>query len=323
MRRLLQHMHDMHDWQQSERCAQWDAFFARRAQVDAHACVPSRLPERGQPDWDEFRRLCQRGVPMAYRPAVWTQCVGAADVAEPGQYADLAAGAGDTQIELDVRRTMPANLFFGGDGPGVPKLRRVLTAFAHHDPASGYCQGMNNVAAVLLLTYPSEEDAFWAFAGIVRNVLPPGYYGADMAVAHADQQVLLDLVRAGLPKLASHMDALGVELRAVSIGWFLSLFTTCVPIETLLRIWDVLFVEGCVVLFRVAFAILSLKEPQLLAAESECAFYARLHMAAAHMFDADEILAHARALRTTIRADEIALRRRRHAAAAALHRTRD
>ena len=100
----------------------------------------------------------------------------------------------------------------------------------------------------------------------------------------------MDLVRSGLPKLHAHMQALGVELRAVTIGWFLSLFTTCLPIETLLRLWDVFFVEGSVMLFRIAFSVLSLKVHQLLATTSESGFYARLHMLAAHMFDADEII---------------------------------
>ena len=290
VQRLLQHMHNIYDQQQSERKKLWDAFLSRHSEHGSPTCISGALPERGDEDWAAFHRLCQSGVPMAYRPAVWSACIGAADVAEPGQYPELCAGNIDAQIELDVRRTMPTNLFFGGDGPGVPKLRRVLTAYSHYDPVSGYCQGMNNLAAVLLLTYANEEEAFWAFAGIVRKILPHEYYGADMAVVHADQQVLVDLVRSGLPKLHAHMQALGVELRAVTIGWFLSLFTTCLPIETLLRLWDVFFVEGSVMLFRIAFSVLSLKVHQLLATTSESGFYARLHMLAAHMFDADEII---------------------------------
>ncbi|WFD33386.1 hypothetical protein MCUN1_000199 [Malassezia cuniculi] len=314
VRRLLQHMHDMYDRQQAERRTQWDAFLTRNTEDTLPAYISEALPKRGTPDWDAFQKLCQGGVPMVYRAAVWSQCVGAADVAEPGRYTELCAGEPESQIELDVRRTMPNNLFFGGDGPGVPKLRRVLAAYARYDPASGYCQGMNNLAAVLLLVFSNEQDAFWAFAGIVHKVLPLGYYGEDMSVAHADQQVLLDLVRSGLPKLMAHIESLGIELRAVTIGWFLSLFTTCLPIETLLRVWDVLFVEGNVVLFRVAFAILHLKAPQLLATSSDSGFYARLHMLASHMFDADEILQTCNALRATIRADEIAMRRRKHLA---------
>lgn len=37
-------------------------------------------------------------------------------------------------------RTLPTNVYFGGDGPGVDKLRRVLAAMSWHNPVVGYCQ---------------------------------------------------------------------------------------------------------------------------------------------------------------------------------------
>lgn len=54
---------------------------------------------------------------------------------EPGLFQDLLAeidsqGSVIAEIEKDVGRTMPLNIFFGGDGAGVDKLRRVLTAYS-------------------------------------------------------------------------------------------------------------------------------------------------------------------------------------------------
>ena len=46
------------------------------------------------------------------------------------------------------------------------------------------------------------------------------------------------------------------------------MFTDCLPVETLFRVWDVFFAEGRDVLFRVALSILKLNEPDVLAAES-------------------------------------------------------
>lgn len=66
------------------------------------------------------------------------------------------------EIEKDVSRTFPGNLFFGGDGPGVAKLRRVLVAYSWHNPAVGYCQGMNvglGAWAVLNLADASGDAA--------------------------------------------------------------------------------------------------------------------------------------------------------------------
>ena len=298
-------------------------------------------------DWITFQRLCQGGLPMVYRPAVWAECTRADELAEPGAYAELvaaeqnAAEAGNlpnacvSQILLDVGRTMPSNLFFGGKGPGVPKLRRLLLAYARYDRKCGYCQGMNNLAAILLLTYAGEEEAFWTFVGIIETVLPRGFYASDMLVPQADQRILLGLVRQGLPKLYAHMQELGVELAAVTFSWFLSLFTVCLPIETLFRVLDLLFVDGNITLFRVAFAILSLKSNALLSAQTAGAFYNQLHTVTAHLLDADELINASVALRGAIRAEDIAARRTRfiaggyldmehaHANAAELQRARD
>jgi len=43
------------------------------------------------------------------------------------------------------------------------------------NPDVGYCQGMNVVAAILLLTYATEEDAFWSLVSLIENILPAGY----------------------------------------------------------------------------------------------------------------------------------------------------
>ena len=67
-------------------------------------------------------------------------------------------------------------------------LRNVLTAYAAHDPRTGYVQSMNFLAAFLLLAGVSEEDAFWSLCALV-NVVVPGYFSEGMASAKLDQRV--------------------------------------------------------------------------------------------------------------------------------------
>ena len=45
------------------------------------------------------------------------------------------------------------------------------------------------------------------------------------------------------------------RLQEVTRSWFSSLFCTALPAETAVRIWDVLFLEGPKILFRVALAL--------------------------------------------------------------------
>jgi hypothetical protein len=136
-----------------------------------------------------------------------------------------------TDTNYFARRTFPTNVFFGGDGVGCEKLRRLLTAYAWHDPSIGYCQGMNLVAATLLLIYEDEERAYWTFVSLVRNLLPQDWFTATLQGSMTEQAILAELVAEKLPKIDKHFTELGLELSAVTFGWMLSLFTTCLPIE--------------------------------------------------------------------------------------------
>lgn len=60
--------------------------------------------------------------------------------------------------------------------------------------------------------------------------------------------------------------------------------------QTLFRVWDVLFVEGMVVLFRVAVAIFMLYEKDLLAADTPSSFYSLMHSMTSRLFAADTVI---------------------------------
>lgn len=261
-------------------------------------------------DWKEFKKLIRDGVPVVYRPKVgptrfasfadffkiWCECSGAYEVKEPGYFEGLLSkhendtSACLSQIDVDVRRTMPNNIFFGGDGPGVEKLRRVLVAYSWHNPTVGYCQGMNMLAATLLLTHATEEDAFWVLICIIERILPSDYYTSQLLVSQADQRVLGQLTKELLPKLHSHLQKQGVDLAAITFAWFLSIFTDCLPVETLFRVWDVFFVEGMTVLFRVAIAILKMSEKELLKCDSGSALYRHFKLSTTHMYQVDKLM---------------------------------
>lgn len=96
-------------------------------------------------EWKDFSRLIRAGIPLLYRAKIWLECSGALELVEPGTFRDLALEAKSIaqkmqkgeeknvpleEIEKDVTRTMPLNVFFGGDGQGVEKLRGVLGAYS-------------------------------------------------------------------------------------------------------------------------------------------------------------------------------------------------
>ncbi|KAJ7183627.1 rab-GTPase-TBC domain-containing protein [Mycena filopes] len=261
----------------------------------------------------EFERLVRGGIPL---------CSGGLEMVEPGVFRDLlAASAADAgkevekEIEKDVGRTMPLNVFFGGDGAGVVKLRRVLTAYSRRNPAVGYCQGMNLVTSTLLLVHADEEEAFWALAAIVERILPEDFFAPSLLPSRACPLVLLDYVREHIPRLHAHLAELGVDLPAICFSWFLSLFTDCLPVETLFRVWDVFLVDGLDVLFRVALAILRDNEAELLRCESIPAVYVALENLPTRMWQPDKLLQLELELRPTLTHADIVERCATHVAA--------
>lgn len=48
------------------------------------------------------------------------------------------------QIQLDLHRTLTTNQHFSSpSSPALQQLHRILLAFSWHNPAIGYCQGLN------------------------------------------------------------------------------------------------------------------------------------------------------------------------------------
>jgi hypothetical protein len=200
----------------------------------------------GRNKWREFRSLVLGGIPVALRAKVWSECSGASAMRIPGYYDELVRGVGGTepdssvvaQIDMDIRRTLTDNVFFR-KGPGVDKLREVLLAYSRRNEEVGYCQGMNLIAASLLLIMPTAEDAFWILTSMIEIILPQHYYDHGLLASRADQVVLRQYISEILPKLSAHLEDLGVELEALTFQWFLSVFTDCLSAEALYRVWDV------------------------------------------------------------------------------------
>ncbi|KAL4262497.1 Rab-GAP TBC domain-containing protein [Pleurotus pulmonarius] len=267
----------------------------------------------------EFDRLVRSGIPLVYRSKVWLECSGGLEMKEPGLFRDYLAEAEaegpkgvDGDIEKDVGRTMPLNVFFGGDGAGVDKLRRVLTAYSRRNPSVGYCQGMNLVASTLLLVHADEEEAFWVLSAIIEKLLPQDFFSPSLLPSRACPLVLLDYVQELAPKLYSHLNELGVDLPAICFSWFLSLFTDCLPVETLFRVWDVFLIDGLDVLFRIALAILRNNEPELLRCDSIPAVYVALENLPTRMWEPDRLLQLEAELRLSIAHNDLAAKRELH-----------
>ncbi|KAI9809173.1 MAG: hypothetical protein M1825_002464 [Sarcosagium campestre] len=270
----------------------------------------------GRAKWNEFKSLVLGGIPVAYRAKIWAECSGASALRVPGYYDDLVRHGIDdatvnAQISMDIHRTLTDNIYFR-KGPGVAKLNEVLSAYARRNAEVGYCQGMNLIAASLLLIMPTAEDTFWMLTSMIENILPPTYYDHSLLASRADQQVLRQYVRENLPKLSDHLDQLGIELEALSFQWFLSVFTDCLSAEALFRVWDVVLCtnDGSTFLFQVALALLKLNERRLLACTNPSSVYSYInHHMTNHAISIDSLIQASEALSRVVKRDDVEQRR--------------
>ncbi|XP_022771708.1 TBC1 domain family member 2A-like isoform X2 [Durio zibethinus] len=219
-----------------------------------------------------LKKLIRKGIPPVLRPKVWFSLSGAAkkkSTVPESYYNDLTKAVegkvtpATRQIDHDLPRTFPGHPWL--DTPeGHAALRRVLVGYSFRDSDVGYCQGLNYVAALLLLVMKTEEDAFWMLAVLLENVLVSDCYTNNLSGCHVEQRVFKDLLAKKCPRIAAHLEALEFDVSLVATEWFLCLFSKSLPSETTLRVWDVLFYEGAKVLFHAALAIFKMKEEELL-----------------------------------------------------------
>ncbi|KAK2738379.1 hypothetical protein FQN57_007056 [Myotisia sp. PD_48] len=203
-------------------------------------------------------------------------------------------------IERDLHRTFPDNIHFKPDPPSetvshsesrntkhnngntetpiIQSLRRVLYAFSLHNSKIGYTQSLNFIAGFLVL-FLAEEKAFWMLHIITASYFP-GTHEISLEGANADLWILMVALKESLtgvytkvasttpttPKSKPPSITTATRLPDITLGltnWLMSIFISSLPIESTLRVWDILFYEGSRTFFRVALAIFRLCQKQI------------------------------------------------------------
>lgn len=230
----------------------------------------------------QVKFLIRGGVPPELRGNVWWACSGAGAKmasAEPEQQYSVLLTQIDTltgtsmanDIEKDLLRTFPERINVGNTST-VDSLRRVLRAYALRNTEVGYCQSMNYLCA-LLLFHMVEEQAFWVLAALIEDILPSNYYAPSLVGGRVDQQVFQSCVAWKLPKLFTQFKATSTLLEPIICPWFLCLYINVLPLSVVCRVWDCMFWEGNVVLFRIGLTMMKSKTKQILEANDFISIY--------------------------------------------------
>lgn len=216
---------------------------------------------------DKMRRRLYKGLPDSIRGQAWRQLLQLDTVMkeQKGKYQEMLNLAyrwspDIRQIDLDVNRTYRDHIMFR-ERYGIQQqaLFNVLSAYSVYNLDIGYCQGMSQIAALLLM-YMKEEDAFWALSVLIadKKYNMHGFYIPGFPKLLRYQEHHDKIMNKFLPKLKKHLDRNGVDTGIYTLKWFFQCFLDRVPFTLTLRIWDVYLYLGERVITGMAFNLLKM-----------------------------------------------------------------
>ncbi|KAH6634939.1 hypothetical protein B0J18DRAFT_34192 [Chaetomium sp. MPI-SDFR-AT-0129] len=222
-----------------------------------------------------------------------------------------------TTTETPTAQTNPAQP--AAEPEIITSLRRVLNAFALYNPRIGYCQSLNFLAGLLLLFVETEEQAFWLL-NIITRVYLPGTHEMSLEGSKVDLGVLMLAMKDSMPAVWKQIGGDELEagkktkgrlgyklghgnnpgsisdpnrLPAITLcmtAWFMSCFIGTLPIETVLRVWDVFFYEGSRTLFRIALTIFKLGEREIKAVQDPMEMFGVVQTFPRRMVDCNTLI---------------------------------
>ena len=170
------------------------------------------------------------------------------------------------QISIDIPRTNPHIPLYGFEAT-QRSLERILYVWALRHPASGYVQGINDLATPFFqvflgayITDPNiasgmdpgqlprpvldavEADSFWCLTKLLDGI-QDNYIYAQPGI-HRQVSALRDLTMRIDPGLAGHLEGEGVEYMQFSFRWVNCLLMRELSMKSTIRMWDTYLVSS-------------------------------------------------------------------------------
>ncbi|XP_027700348.1 TBC1 domain family member 4 isoform X2 [Vombatus ursinus] len=171
-------------------------------------------------------------------------------------------------ILVDLGRTFPTHPYFSVQlGSGQLSLFNLLKAYSLLDKEVGYCQGISFVAGVLLL-HMSEEQAFEMLKFLMYDLGFRKQYRPDMMSLQIQMYQLSRLLHDYHRDLYNHLEENEISPSLYAAPWFLTLFASQFPLGFVARVFDIIFLQGTDVIFKVALSLLNSQETLIMECEN-------------------------------------------------------
>ena len=162
-------------------------------------------------------------------------------------------------ISLDVKRTN----FEKDKEENREKIANILKCLSKCCPDVNYSQGMNFIAAFLLMITGDEEEAFYLFLSLLLTSDYGNLFSKDLENLKSYFYVFERILDILLPELYNHLKMNNIKVAFFISPWFITLFTdTYLNIKSrenpkvLMRIWDLFLFSGCKSILKVGISLL-------------------------------------------------------------------
>ncbi|KAJ8410977.1 hypothetical protein AAFF_G00180120 [Aldrovandia affinis] len=226
-------------------------------------------------DREAIHTAVGQGVPRYHRGEIWkflseqyllSQRVPSRTPGKDTPYKELLKQLTTQQhaILIDLGRTFPTHPYFSAQlGAGQLSLYNLLKAYSLLDPEVGYCQGLSFVAGVLLL-HMGEEEAFCMLKFLMYDMGLRKQYRPDMIILQIQMYQLSRLLHDYHRELYCHLEQHEIGPSLYAAPWFLTAFASHFPLGFVARVFDMLFLQGSEVIFKVALSLLGSHKPLIL-----------------------------------------------------------
>jgi hypothetical protein len=168
------------------------------------------------------------------------------------------------QIDKDLHRTAPHIQFFQKEA-GLNSLFNVLKALALYDEQVSYCQGVNILAAnVLILFDGNEKESFEVLKYFFSNLKLREFYIRGFPRLHSYIFILKRLIKMYLSEINEIIEVSLIPDEVWIFKWLQSLYSLTLDFSIGIRLWDCIISSGLEFLFNFTLGFLKFFEKKII-----------------------------------------------------------
>ena len=149
----------------------------------------------------------------------------------------------DKEIQKDLTRTFPNNSSFKYGNPNYNKLYHLLTVYSLYNHKIGYAQGINFLAAYIILLFDKEEDAFVFLDALLQKFEFEKLLGLENELNNKLNNIGHYLNK-HCPEICKFLDTMKLNHEFFTTNWMLTLFSNSMEEKYLFIVWDFLIIYG-------------------------------------------------------------------------------